>query len=70
VTDDETHARRAAEALLLSGQAATAQIERATLALGTGNMTFGYESTGHTWSARYDDGDVIWRPALRTLTAS
>jgi hypothetical protein len=62
VTDSESRARRAAEAVLTSGQADAARIEQAALGLGAGTMTYGYQRTGRARHARVRNGHVTWEP--------
>jgi hypothetical protein len=47
VTDDETRALQAAEALIRSGQAASARVEKAHLVTGIRALESGYTRTGH-----------------------
>ncbi|WP_300603448.1 hypothetical protein [Trebonia sp.] len=58
VTDDESRARQAAGACLISGQATTARVERAVTVLGICTLTTCYQRTGDGWSARRRDGRI------------
>jgi hypothetical protein len=63
VTDDESRARRAAEALIRTGRADTARVERAFLVAGLSVLTSGYARTGHGWTAQPRPGGLIrWVP--------
>jgi hypothetical protein len=66
VTDDEGSAFMAAETLLAGGQITVARVERATMGLGTGSMTYGYQPTGEAWQARLRGRRVTWKRETRT----
>ena len=64
VTDNEERARRAVEALMLSGQATGARVEMAHLVTGFGALTSRYQRTGEGWTAHRhrDRVAVTWLP--------
>jgi hypothetical protein len=67
VSGDQSSARRAAEACLISGQASAVRVEEALAMLGIGTLTSHYRRTGQGWQARrVDGGGIRWEP----LTAS
>jgi hypothetical protein len=70
VTGSEARARRAAETLLISGQATDAVLEKAILGLGTGSMTYGYQRTGLAWHALLIDGRATWTRSALDLAVS
>jgi hypothetical protein len=73
VTDDQAHARRAAEALMRSGRADAARVEKAHLVTGIRALASGYTRTGHGWTAQPREGGPIrWEPlpAARGRSAS
>jgi S-adenosyl methyltransferase len=63
VTDDETRAFQAAEALIRSGQAASARVEKAHLVTGIRALESGYTRTGHgcriTYNAATSQGTTV-----------
>jgi hypothetical protein len=59
VTDDESRARRAAEAFMRSGRADAARVERAHLVAGLSVLTSGYARTGQGWTAQSRPGGLI-----------
>jgi hypothetical protein len=69
VTDDETRARQAVEAILNSGDASSARVEMAAAHLGIRTLTSGYEPTGHGWTARRRDGRITWAPITAELAS-
>jgi hypothetical protein len=63
VSDDQTRARNAAEALLRTGKAGTAYIECAYTAMATSTLSLCYVRTGTGWRARLGQaGRVVWTP--------
>jgi hypothetical protein len=63
ITDNETQARRAAEAYMHTAEACTARVERAHLRVGIHALTTGYERTGNGWEAKKRrDGPITWTP--------
>jgi hypothetical protein len=63
VSDDQARARNAAEALLRTGKAGTAYIERAYTAMATSTLSLCYVRTGTGWQARLGHaGRVDWTP--------
>jgi hypothetical protein len=63
VTDDESRARRAAEAFMRSGRADTARVEKALAVTGISALASGYLRTGHGWTAQpRRDGLIRWVP--------
>jgi hypothetical protein len=54
-------ARRAAGALLESGQAKAARVEQAALVLGT-TLSYDYCPTGQAWGGRLEAGRPTWVP--------
>ena len=70
VTSSEAHARQAAEAFLIGGQASDASVEKAILGLGAGSMTYGYQRTGVAWHALLIGGRVTWTRSAAPLAAS
>jgi hypothetical protein len=69
VTDNDARARQAAEACITSGQASTAKVEGARLAIGPA-LTSVYARTGHGWTARRRDNRITWTPFTADLAAS
>ena len=64
VTGTAEAARRAAGALVASGQAQIARVEQAAIVLGS-TLTYGYCPTGRAWHARLDAGELTWSTAAR-----
>jgi hypothetical protein len=63
VTDDQSSARQAVEALLRTGQAATACIECAYTAMTAATLNSCYLRTGAGWWAQLTQaGRVVWTP--------
>jgi hypothetical protein len=64
VTDNEERARRAVEALMLSGQTTAARVEKAHLVTGFGALTSHYQRMGEGWTAHRHRGKVAvtWLP--------
>jgi hypothetical protein len=62
VSDDEDEARQAAARCLISGQAQTASVEAATLALGVSSVEDAYQRAGVGWTGRRTDRGVRWTP--------
>lgn len=63
ISDDQRRARRAAAALLRSGNCAAAQVEEAIAELGMVTLTSGYRRTGRRWQARRGPhGGIWWKP--------
>jgi hypothetical protein len=63
VSDDQARARNAAEALLRTGKAGSAYIERAYTAMATSTLSLCYVRTGTGWQARLGQaGGVVWTP--------
>lgn len=63
VSDDQARARSAAEALLRTGKAGTACIERAYTAMAMSTLSLCYVRTGTGWRARLGHaGRVVWTP--------
>jgi hypothetical protein len=63
VTDNAGNARHAAEALLRTGQAGSAYIERAYTAMASRTLSLCYVRTGTGWSGRLSKaGQVVWTP--------
>jgi len=63
VTDNASNARRAAEALLQTGQAGSAYIECAYTAMAVRTLSLCYVRTGTGWSGHLGKaGQVVWTP--------
>ena len=63
VTDDASIARKAAEALLRTGQAGSARIECAYTAMATRTLSLCYVRTGIGWAGHIGQaGQVVWTP--------
>ena len=70
VSGDQSSARQAAEACLISGQASGARVEQAQAVLGIGTLTSHYRRTGQGWQARRaDGGGVRWEPLAASPAA-
>lgn len=61
VTDDESKARRAAEACIARGLATAARVEPARFAMNAG-LHASYQRTGIAWAARVSGQGVRWFP--------
>jgi hypothetical protein len=67
VSGNKERAREAAEEYLYNGQASTARVELAWLAIGIGLLTTSYRRAGIGWDGRRNADGVAWFPFAPAL---